>query len=1078
MKVLKVRFKNLNSLVGEWTIDFTHKEFEVNGIFAITGPTGSGKTTILDAICLALYGQTPRLSKITKSSNEIMSRDTGECFAEVAFSTEAGQFLCHWSQQRAHKKPDGALQSQRHEISNLVTGEVLESKLKDVAKKVEEVTGMDFDRFTRSMMLAQGNFASFLLANPDDRSPILEQITGAEIYSRISIAVHNRQRDENEALDRQIAALKGVSILTADEEAAVRQKLQTKQAEATKQTDLIKELELAVNWLKGLDALRNELRTLGQEREAFQGQLAAFKPQQARLDLALKAASLDGIFATLLATRSSQQADVEALKKVQEGLPGLSLAVEKQGQVLGAAEVQTVLAKKALEDARPLLQQVRALDLRLGDLVAQVAKAQEGYNRDLARLKEGKRRLLEEEAKLLALKKQLQTVDEYLKTNANDQWLVAGLAGITVQIRGLCQRQAEIATKQRDAKGLSKELERAQSDLARQRGVIKERKDLLDAALASLDEGKTKLEQVLDNRLLRELREKLDGLVKEQIYLNKIAELTEHRAKLHDGQPCPLCGSVEHPYALGNVPVADEVEQKIEALRVQIRQAEVLESRVSTLDKAVVSAKESLAEAEKAKDIAKLNELNIAKSLVAVKDDLGALQKLYEAQSSELLEKLALLEMQDVGDLDSLSASLQKRLADWTKYLDKRAELERQIGGLDGEIKALAALVESQTELLAEKLTALDAHKAGLVQQQNEREKIFGDKNPDKQEQLLSQAVTTNENQEKLERQRHGELTDQLKAAMERIKVLSDQIAQREVQLAGMEAGFLTELASCGFDEEATFMAARLEPEVRARLLDTSRALERQRAELDTKIKDRNNRLEAELAKNLTGQDLKELESSLKELGSDLAATQEVVAQLKYQLDANANAVLENQSRQREIEAQRIECRRWDNLKELIGSADGKKFRNFAQGLTFEIMVGLANQQLQRMSDRYLLVRDKSEPLELNVIDSYQGGQIRSTRNLSGGESFIVSLALALGLSQMSSRNIKLDSLFLDEGFGSLDEDALQTALDTLASLQGDGKLIGIISHVPALKERISTQIQVEPKSSGKSRLFGPGCSG
>ena len=237
-------------------------------------------------------------------------------------------------------------------------------------------------------------------------------------------------------------------------------------------------------------------------------------------------------------------------------------------------------------------------------------------------------------------------------------------------------------------------------------------------------------------------------------------------------------------------------------------------------------------------------------------------------------------------------------------------------------------------------------------------------------------------------------------------------------------------------------------------------------------------RLEAELAKNLTGQDLKELESSLKELGRDLAATQEVVAQLKYQLDANANAVLENQSRQREIEAQRIECRRWDNLKELIGSADGKKFRNFAQGLTFEIMVGLANQQLQRMSDRYLLVRDKSEPLELNVIDSYQGGQIRSTRNLSGGESFIVSLALALGLSQMSSRNIKLDSLFLDEGFGSLDEDALQTALDTLASLQGDGKLIGIISHVPALKERISTQIQVEPKSSGKSRLFGPGCSG
>ena len=160
----------------------------------------------------------------------------------------------------------------------------------------------------------------------------------------------------------------------------------------------------------------------------------------------------------------------------------------------------------------------------------------------------------------------------------------------------------------------------------------------------------------------------------------------------------------------------------------------------------------------------------------------------------------------------------------------------------------------------------------------------------------------------------------------------------------------------------------------------------------------------------------------------------------------------------------------------MIGSTDGKKYRNFAQGLTFEMMIGHANRQLQKMTDRYLLARDDSQPLELNVVDNYQAGEIRSTKNLSGRESFIVSLSLALGLSHMASKNVRVDSLFLDEGFGTLDEEALDTALETLAGLQQDGKLIGVISHVPALKERISTQIQVTPQTGGRSQISGPGC--
>ncbi len=186
MKILQIRFKNLNSLAGEWAIDFSNAEYTSGGIFAITGPTGSGKTTLLDAVCLALYGRTPRLDRISESTNEVMSRHTGVCFAEIDFETRKGRFRCHWSQRRAREKPSGKLQQPRHEIVDGQTGKVLENKIKDVSRMVEEVCGMDFHQFTRSVLLAQGDFAAFLKASTDERAPILEQITGTEIYSRIS----------------------------------------------------------------------------------------------------------------------------------------------------------------------------------------------------------------------------------------------------------------------------------------------------------------------------------------------------------------------------------------------------------------------------------------------------------------------------------------------------------------------------------------------------------------------------------------------------------------------------------------------------------------------------------------------------------------------------------------------------------------------------------------------------------------------------------------------------------------------------------------------------------------------------
>jgi exonuclease SbcC len=306
---------------------------------------------------------------------------------------------------------------------------------------------------------------------------------------------------------------------------------------------------------------------------------------------------------------------------------------------------------------------------------------------------------------------------------------------------------------------------------------------------------------------------------------------------------------------------------------------------------------------------------------------------------------------------------------------------------------------------------------------------------------------------------------------------LKKRIERREPDLKKVKTDFSAALEPSGFEDEKQFLEARLTNKELESLSSRAKELDNAQTELKARQKDRETRLTKEKARQVTDKTLEELEPQFKEYEESLKALHDNIAGLKHRLSENKAAKERIKEKQATIEAQKKECHRWEKLHALIGSADGKKYRNFAQGLTFELMVSHANLQLGKMTDRYLLIRDDEQPLELNVVDNYQAGEIRSTRNLSGGESFIVSLTLALGLSKMASRKVRVDSLFLDEGFGTLDEEALETALETLSGLQQDGKLIGIISHVSALKERISTQITITPVSGGRSSLVGPGCN-
>lgn len=1078
MRILQVRFKNLNSLVGEWEIDLTHPAFASDGIFAITGPTGAGKTTILDAICLALYGRTPRLNKVTKSGNEIMSRQTGECFAEVTFETQAGRFRCHWSQHRARKKPDGELQTPKHEIANADSGEIFESKIRGVADQIESATGMDFDRFTRSMLLAQGGFAVFLQAAPDDRAPILEQITGTEIYSQISIRVHERQREEREKLNLLQAETAGIVILEPEQEIEIGQSLETKQKEERDLTAKSADIGKAIAWLSTIDGLKKEIVNLSDEASRLQSDIDEFKTDREKLNRALSAASLDGAYAMLTATRKQQVDERETLKAEEESLPGLEFSAKEQAESLKSAELQTVRVKEELKAAAPTLQKVRSLDQKLADQKKTVSEEDEGSKKAAARIDADKRARLEEQEKSSKAHEARDLVDGYLKEHAQDEWLISGLAGVEEQIGDLLSKQNEIVQKEAAQETANTTLElaaKALEDCQKQSGI---RKQELEDALKQLQQGKDTLSQMLGDRLLREYRTEKETLLREMAFLTKIAELENHRTKLEDGKPCPLCGATEHPFAEGNIPVPDETERKIDSLASLISKAEDQEVAIKKLEDAERLARINLTDAEKLESAAANDKKAAEKSLAEVKDGLVKLRADFTERRQAVTTKLQPLGIADISetDISSLIETLTARLKAWQAQVKKKADIEKQIADIDSEVKRLDAVIETQSTALAEKLERLETLKKKLAAESDERNALYGDKNPDDEESRFNKAISDAEGYEKQVRERHNELQQKWNTAKAHVESLKKRIDQREPELRRLETEFSAALAPVGFSNEQQFLSAILPSDQRSQLTAKTKELDERQTDLKARQKDRETRLATEMARTVTDKSLEELEPEFKEYEESLNELRDIIAGLKHKLSENTAAKERIKAKQAAVEAQKIECRRWGNLHELIGSADGKKYRNFAQGLTFEMMIGHANRQLQKMTDRYLLFRDDAEPLELNVIDNYQAGEIRSTKNLSGGESFIVSLSLALGLSHMASKNVRVDSLFLDEGFGTLDEDALETALETLSKLQQDGKLIGVISHVPALKERISTQIQVNPHTGGRSVIIGPGC--
>lgn len=1223
MRILGIRFKNLNSLTGEWQIDFTHPDYSSNGIFAIVGPTGSGKTTILDALCLGLYGMTPRLQRVTQSSNEILSRQTGDCFAEVTFETQEGSYRCHWSQHRARRKPDGELQPARREIADADSGAVLESKMSQVDAFVEKVTGMDFERFTRSMLLAQGGFAAFLQASPDKRAPILEQITGTEIYSRISTKVHERYRAEHEKLEFLQAELKGIQVLTEEDEKALLDGLRERQEHEIKLAERVDALHKALTWLEGITVLEKELQELDRQQQDFEKRKKDFEPEAGRLERARKALDLEGDYSSVVSLRRQQDGDVQELNSVTALLPEKEKACADASTTQREAEIGLNAARdKAIAEAE-IIKKVRECDARLGEKQKQIEEKDRAIEANEKQGKEYKESLEKSAQAVQQSQSNLQAVSDYLSRHVADAALPEKLAAVGKEFAAVCDLEAKrittlkdiekaAASKQAataacqkmeaDHKAISKEFEKAQGELKqlademtailngreisawrsdtdgfkeRERSLIRigeiiERIDKADTTITGfakdLETLKAAHVEIFKNiQSVVEQKSKnennIENMEMQVTLLSRIRDLEEDRKRLEDGSPCPLCGATDHPYARGNVPELNQAEASLKAAKAEnkklsekLRKLETdqaeMGAKVRHIERDITEKKTALDADEKectgnltmlgieatrkdrtakvsgelADVRAKISETtgivaaaeekskkektaravlektqqkfeNIGRALqearykletagheeVRLTKECGALTEEVKkalAATRQDIEPFGITQI-SLSELNDILKDLTARKDAWQAKQEERIACEKRMADLKAVIDRDTALLGNLEKDLATRRQEYEA----LIKEYKilsvSRRELFGDKNPDQEEKRLADAVKQAGDVFEKARETSVQLEKESGILKEKAETLNGSITARAKGLVQSEQRLNERIKKAGFTDETDFRLSCLDEKEREKLATREESLIREKAALDARLKDRKETLVTEKGKaliELSDGAAEALKEYIAASDSDLKQIRQDIGAMTQSLDENKRQRERQQERVKRIDAQKKECARWIDLHGLIGSADGKKFRNFAQGLTFDMMTKHANRQLRKMTDRYLLIRDSSQPLELNVIDNYQAGEIRSTKNLSGGESFIVSLALALGLSHMASRNVRVDSLFLDEGFGTLDEDALETALETLAGLQQDGKLIGVISHVPAFKERIATQIQVIPETGGRSILCGPGC--
>ena len=1133
MKILRVRFCNLNSLRGEHEVDFGNSPLADAGLFAITGPTGAGKTTILDAITLALYGQVPRHDG--GGPEAVMSHGTGESWAEVEFQAGGAVYRAKWGQHRARRKPDGPLQDPKMELSQRpdpLTADaqwpILESYKIRVPARVAEISGLEYRQFLRSVLLAQGEFTRFLKSSAGERAQLLEKLTDTRKYSDISKAAYERAKQETQQVETLRAGLAGVVLLAADEVAELEADVQELAQHLQKATTEQHRLAEAQAWHSRLQELAGQQQRSQSRLHQLAAEAETLTPVRQRVARHEQALPFQTPWALLRqADEQHQRLGVET-ERLRQQVPQLQAALAAARTARAAAAEAHAAAAEAHREQQPRLNEADKLDSLVAVAETKLREQRQEYEAKNERCKQLKAATEAAGSRLRALRQQLDQVQEWLTQHRPLQELGEALPTLAGNLQDWDHLRAELGQLLRTETVLQRRLTAAEAAAAQSRTEAAAATAQLAttggqqrAATARRDQWHTRL-----HRHEAVLRQQYADLERAHHDLRRLVQahgliLSHEAAREHltEGEPCPLCGATEHPFAAGGLGVSPDSMQsdqaREEALGHRVR---ALNTRLNRVQALVVmlenngghlladAALPPLAEAEEAEAPAQVRELSQQMSARQQRQQELALA-LANAQSRvqqatdqhrELTQEIGQvrIELADArereplvrGQLASLCSSFGLKFTD-----ENGPELLEQLKRLGTEFQAQQkAQAEAEKALAAEQasLTGNEAQKvelqawlhtrknelvtqhAAIEADKQQRQTLFAGSDVAAARERLETALRRAEQQlaeADQQQQRHETALAGAETQLrQREQDAAEQAQTRDVRCAALVAG----LRTAGLPPAPTALAERLLPDdVAQRLTQQLARHDQAMAAVQHALTETAQQLQTEAGKALSAEPAETIARQLHANREQLAAFNQQLGQRQERLNGHRSGLARHAALATELDRQQQEARRWRQLAEVIGSADGKKFSEFAQGLTLARLVDLANRHLVRLTDRYRIRRNPAEHLDLLVLDEYQAGSTRSMNSLSGGESFLVSLALALGLSELAGRKTQIDTLFIDEGFGTLDPDALDVALTALEMLQGTGKTIGIISHVEALKERVSTQINVRKGAGGVSTI-------
>jgi exonuclease SbcC len=1021
MKIRQIRFKNINSFYGEHPpIVFTDGILGRTGLFVIAGSTGAGKSTLLDVMTLALFNRVPRimdhdgrgLSKDRLLSEGLIINQRAaiepktDAYAEVEYELNEQAYRSRWS---INKNRNGNWNDYEMEVAELPDGKLLTQKKREVPTLNSEKIGLTYEQFIRSMVLAQGAFDKFLRASAGDRSKLLEQITGTDIYRRLSQRAHTQNKIYEEGLREKQQIIESVRLLDADQLASLKTQQQGIETRLTILSDELTFYREEAKQVEQLNSVERDIALLTKQQHELADKQLRFAPSTGRLDQHNHVADLTELFSQLNHVEGSQQRARTDHQQISRSLEALRTEL---GNVLTKA--QQLTQRPALSE-QTLIETITDLRDRVLSLTQQIDQERKNASLPHLRLKQTIQQAPDKWFKSLRLDN-LITLDEQV---VERQRLIGE------QLVKLEEEYAQLTTPeqvQREIEELidqEKKLERLiqlQTDQQKRYydGVnlkiqIKKYRDSIESDCPKLDSLRSEL-------ILLEKRKTI--LDDQKLKLVSEVSLEKLRESLVPGEACPLCGSTHHPYAHQYIQQVGQVEVEIQLIEADIK---AKKGDVDSLNRKIIQEEST--------------------------------QKSLDTQRSILLEEY-------LGNKQTIAkelVSLQLEADTQPTFLENR---QQYVHAQREELALLLSLWEQDNILrqLTDDLAALHTTQHQIKRLTEERDQLFtGSDIKTVCDQLTNQFTKNQSN-----RATQKGLLYQADKAME----------EAGLSITDLHNQLQPVLQSRGLIDVQAARQRLLDPTTLRRLQDEKQRLSDEATQLTAKCADADQRRQLLAEARKTDAPLEQIRHFISERDRELRQQTEQLGKIKQTLDADAREHKRHKALLGEVKKMDDAARPWRELNRLIGSAKGDEYSRFAQGLTLSQLIGLANRRLRDLSDRYLILKPRDGQDELYVLDQYQGGAERSVTSLSGGETFTLSLGLALALSDLASQNIQIDSLFIDEGFGTLDPESLDMAVAMLEKLQQDSqKTIGIISHRHEIKERISVQIQIDKGYDGNSRV-------